>query len=102
MCCRSQGDARIDHAPDCLPMRQVPLTTACIAFANISTNRAFDLRSARAVHVPEYSPSLPAITARQAPFHCVADFAADHAPLASVRPCPSTSVQEPVTVPVVV
>ena len=41
------------------------------------------------------------MTARQAPVHCVGDFAADHAPLATVLSCASTSVQVPVTAPFV-
>jgi hypothetical protein len=48
--------------------------------------------------VPEYSPCLPATLARQAPFHCVAAFAADQPPLATVLPCASVSVHIPVTV----
>jgi hypothetical protein len=97
-----QFDARMDHAPDLLPARQLPLATACIAFAKRSTNRALGSRSTLDVHVPEYSPSLPAMAARQAPFQRVADFAADQAPPATVPPCLSTSVHVPVTVPFVV
>ena len=95
-------DVRMDHAPDPLPARHVPLTTASIAFSNRSAKRAFGLRSTRAVHVPEYSPAVPAMAARHAPVHRVGDFAADHAPPASVLPCASRSVHVPVTVPWIV
>jgi len=91
--------ARIDHAPDRLPARQVPLTALCTAFSKRSTNRASALRSTPDAHVPENSPSRPAMIARQAPVHPVADFAADHPPFATVPPCGPRSVHVPVTLP---
>jgi hypothetical protein len=92
-------NARMDHAPDSLPPCQVPLTTVCSAFSKRSASRPSVLRSTPAVHVPEYSPSLPETAARQAPVHRVGDFAADHPPLATVLPCASASVHAPVTAP---
>ena len=91
-------DVRIAHAPHCFPMRQVPLTAASIAFSKRSANRASEVRSTLVAHVPEYSPCFPETTARQAPVQRVADFAADHPPVATVRPCVSSSVHVPVTV----
>src|SRR5687768_10941172 len=64
-----QLNAWIVHVPDTPPARNVPLTAASSAFANMSANRAAGLRSTRAVHVPEYSPDRPSATARQLPLH---------------------------------
>ena len=90
--------ARMAHAPDRPPERQLPLTTLRTAFSKRSANPAVPARSGRPLHVPEYSPWLPETTARHAPFHRSGDFAADHAPLASVRFSASTRVHVPVTV----
>lgn len=93
--------ARIDHAPDCLPARQLPLTTVFAAVSKRSAKLAFGLRLTLALHVPEYSALLPDTAARHAPFHPVRDFAADHPPRLTVRPFASTSVHVPLTAPVV-
>jgi hypothetical protein len=91
----------MDHAPDRLPARQVPLTAVRTAFSKRSTNDASTSRSTPAVQVPEYSPRRPAMTARQAPLHRPGAFAADHPPLATCLPCASASAHVPVTVPLV-
>jgi hypothetical protein len=92
----SRFAVRIDHAPDCGPARQLPLTTAATAFSKRSAIRASPFRSTLEVHVPEYSSLLPAASARQAPVHPVGAFAADHPPFITVLPCPSTSAHVPV------
>src|SRR5688572_4127628 len=96
----AQLNAWIVHAPDTPPARNVPLTAASSAFANMSANRAAGLRSTRAVHVPEYSPDLPSTLARQLPVQPDAALAAAHAPRLTTRPCASTRVHVPVTAPV--
>ena len=95
----SHSNARMDHAPDCPPARQLPLTTVCIANLNRSAKGAPGLSSTAALHVPEYSVLLPETAARQPPVHPVRDFAADHPPLVTGLPLASRTVHVPVTVP---
>jgi len=95
-----QSDARIDHAPDCRPARQAPLTTVFTASSKRSAKRTSGSRSTSALHVPAYSPLLPDTAARQAPVHPFGDFAADHAPRLTIVPFSSMRVHVPVTAPV--
>jgi catechol 2,3-dioxygenase-like lactoylglutathione lyase family enzyme len=94
------ADARIVHEPDTLPARNVPLIAVSTAFANISANSAFGLRSTLAVHAPEYSPCFPSTKARHAPVQPDAALTADQVPRMTVRPLASISVHPPVTAPV--
>src|SRR5687768_3993646 len=94
-----QLNARMDHAPDCPPARQRPLTTDSTAFSARFDSRAPAPRSTSALHVPAYSPVRPDTIARQEPFHPAGDFIADHPPRARVLPLVSTSVHVPVTPP---
>ena len=89
-----QLNARIDHAPDCPPARQRPLTTESTAFSRRFDSRAPAPRSTSVLHVPAYSPVRPDTIARQVPFHPAGDFTADHPPRATrlalgidERPC---------------
>src|SRR5215217_49019 len=95
------SNARTDHAPDCPPVRQFPLTTVCTAILNRSAKPTSALRLTRALHVPEYSALLPETAARHSPVHPVRDLAADHPPLVTGLPLASMTVHVPVTVPVV-
>src|SRR5205085_7746506 len=101
--CRSGAScALIDHAPELLPDRQLPVTIACPAFSKRSARRAVFFNSTPDFHEPENSCSLPPkFAARQLPIHPSGDFDADHPPLAIVVPCALTSVHVPVTVPLV-
>src|SRR3954452_92943 len=96
---RVQLNARIDHAPDCPPARQRPLTTDSMAFSRRFDSRAPAPRSTSVLQVPPYSAVRPGTVARQLPFHRAGDFTADHPPRASVVPLASTSVHVPVTLP---
>jgi len=91
----------MDHDPDWLMVRQLPLTAVFRAASKRSASRALPLRLTPPLHLPEYSPLLPETDARQDPVHPAADFAADHAPRLNVWPFASTSVHVPVTVPLV-
>ncbi len=88
----SHSNTRIDHAPDCLPALQLPLTTVCTASLNRSAKPASGSRSTPAFHVPEYSVLLPETAPRHVPVHPVRDFAADHPPRVTALPFASTSV----------
>jgi len=97
----SHSNTLMDHAPDCPRARQVPLTAFCTAILKRSAKPASGLRSALALHVPEYSSLLPETAARHAPVQPVRDFAADHPPLVTGLPLASLTVHVPVTAPVV-
>src|SRR6476646_1663986 len=62
--------ARIDHAPEYVPIRQLPLTAACTAFSNRAAKPALLLRSTLALQEPANSCSVPPkFAARQRPTH---------------------------------
>src|SRR5262245_18341963 len=92
-------DTLMDHDPDCLPARQLPLTATCIALSKRSAKVALALRSVLALQVPEYSVLPPDTAARHVPLHPSGDFAADHPPRATVAPLAPTSVHVPVAAP---
>src|SRR5258705_7139040 len=90
----------MDHAPERLPARHVPLTAAFTARAKMSANGASARTLVFARHVPAYSDLPPAAAARHAPVQPDGDFEADHTPRATVLPPGSPSVHVPVTLPV--
>jgi hypothetical protein len=90
----------MDHAPERLPARHVPLTVACTALAKMSANGASARILVLARHVPAYSDLPLAADARHAPFQPDGDFEADHTPRATVVPRASLSVHVPVTLPI--
>lgn len=92
-----QGNVRIDHEPEDEPAFHVPVTTACKADSNISNKRALGEVDTALVHVPEYSPVLPEIADRQAPFQDWSDLLADHPPRIRILALASWSVHVPVT-----